>query len=80
PSSATVQRTSSSSIFNTITEKKSTENDPVSSQTPILSDGTFFGIGNPLLDITATVDPIVLREYKLKANDAIIALEEHEGL
>ena len=35
------------------------------------------GIGNPLLDISASVLPDVLTKYDLKANDAILADEKH---
>jgi len=34
-------------------------------------------MGNPLLDISAVVEPSFLEKYKLKANDAILATEEH---
>merc|ERR1712216_959134 len=39
-----------------------------------------FTIGNPLLDISATVKPELLEKYELKANDAILAEEKHMGL
>ncbi|CAF4026188.1 unnamed protein product [Rotaria magnacalcarata] len=45
-----------------------------------LSNGTFFAIGNPLLDINAIVDSEFLEKYKLEANDAILATSEHEEL
>lgn len=38
------------------------------------------GIGNPLLDISATVDEDFLKKYELKANDAILANEKHKNL
>ncbi|XP_043484470.1 adenosine kinase 2-like isoform X2 [Leptopilina heterotoma] len=38
------------------------------------------GIGNPLLDISATVDEDFLKKYKLKANDAILAEDFHKPL
>lgn len=38
------------------------------------------GIGNPLLDISATVDEDFLRKYELKPNDAILADEKHKPL
>jgi adenosine kinase len=34
-------------------------------------------MGNPLLDISAVVDASLLEKYNLKANDAILATEEH---
>ncbi|CAF3505902.1 unnamed protein product [Rotaria socialis] len=46
----------------------------------VLSNGTFFAIGNPLLDINAIVDLEFLEKYKLEANDAILATPEHEEL
>ena len=38
------------------------------------------GIGNPLLDISASVDDDFLKKYDLKANDAILAEEKHKPL
>lgn len=35
------------------------------------------GIGNPLLDISASVDEAYLERYDMKANDAILADEKH---
>ncbi|KAI8921212.1 Ribokinase-like protein [Powellomyces hirtus] len=40
----------------------------------------FLGIGNPLLDISARVDPSFLTKYNLKSNDAILAADEHKPL
>ena len=34
------------------------------------------GMGNPLLDISATVDTALLEKYSLKANDAILYEKE----
>jgi len=45
-----------------------------------LQEGTLFGMGNPLLDISAVVDADFLEKYKLKANNAILATEEHVPL
>ena len=39
-----------------------------------------FGIENPLLDISAVVKPELLEKYGLKANDAILAADEHKNL
>ncbi|KAJ2848952.1 adenosine kinase [Coemansia brasiliensis] len=39
--------------------------------------GALVGFCNPLLDISAVVDEGLLAEYKLKADDAIMASEEH---
>ncbi|CAF0875782.1 unnamed protein product [Rotaria sordida] len=51
-----------------------------SSDNKKLSDGTIFGIGNPLLDIIAEVPVSFLESYNLKSNDAILAGEPHKGL
>jgi len=51
-----------------------------SSDNKKLSDGVIFGIGNPLLDIIAEVPVSFLEGYHLKANDAILATDEHKGL
>lgn len=45
-----------------------------------LPPGTIFGIGNPLLDISAEVSLSFLEGYHLKANDAILAGEQHKDL
>ncbi|KAJ2711895.1 adenosine kinase [Coemansia spiralis] len=42
--------------------------------------GALVGFCNPLLDISAVVDDELLAEYKLKANDAIMASPEHAPL
>ncbi|PBC25238.1 Adenosine kinase [Apis cerana cerana] len=38
------------------------------------------GMGNPLLDISATVDSNFLKKYDLNANDAILAEEKHKPM
>jgi len=42
----------------------------------LLNEGVLLGMGNPLLDISATVKPEMLEKYKLKANDAILTEDE----
>lgn len=42
-----------------------------------LRNGLLLGLGNPLLDISATVDKDFLAKYNLKENDAILAGEKH---
>ncbi|KAJ2795275.1 adenosine kinase, partial [Coemansia helicoidea] len=42
--------------------------------------GALVGFCNPLLDISAVVGDDLLAEYKLKANDAILASPEHAPL
>lgn len=37
-------------------------------------------MGNPLLDISATVDHEFLKKYDLRSNDAILAEEKHKPL
>ncbi|CAG2168752.1 unnamed protein product, partial [Oppiella nova] len=39
-----------------------------------------FGLGNPLLDITATVDDDFLNKYSLPKNSAILAEPQHEAM
>uniref|UniRef100_A0A8C0D8S5 Adenosine kinase n=1 Tax=Balaenoptera musculus TaxID=9771 RepID=A0A8C0D8S5_BALMU len=45
-----------------------------------LSENILFGLGNPLLDITAVVDKDFLDKYSLKLNDQILAEEKHKEL
>ncbi len=42
-----------------------------------ITEGVILGMGNPLLDITATVTTDMLEEYGLEANNAILAEEKH---
>ncbi|CAD7081365.1 unnamed protein product [Hermetia illucens] len=42
--------------------------------------GTLLGMGNPLLDISATVDNDFLERYGMKPDDAILAEEKHKPL
>lgn len=42
-----------------------------------LRDGMLFGMGNPLLDISANTEEDFLKKYDLKPNDAILAEEKH---
>ncbi|XP_046409299.1 adenosine kinase 2-like isoform X1 [Neodiprion fabricii] len=44
------------------------------------NEGLLLGMGNPLLDISATVDEDFLKKYELKANDAILAEKKHKTL
>jgi adenosine kinase len=43
-------------------------------------EGIIFGIGNPLLDISAVVPMSVIEKYELKTNNAILAEEKHMPL
>lgn len=45
-----------------------------------LRKGMLLGMGNPLLDISASVDNDFLQKYSLKPNDAILAGEKHISL
>lgn len=42
-----------------------------------VADGCLFGMGNPLLDLSADVPLSFLEKYNLKQNDAILAAEAH---
>merc|ERR1719498_1789033 len=44
------------------------------------AEGVLFCIGNPLLDISANVEPSMLEKYELKANDAILAEDKHQPI
>lgn len=46
----------------------------------IFSEGMLLGVGNPLLDVSATVDDELLQKYEMKANDAILATDKHKDL
>ncbi|XP_076381432.1 uncharacterized protein LOC117226012 isoform X3 [Megalopta genalis] len=43
-------------------------------------EGLLLGLGNPLLDISATVDNDFLKKYDLKSNNAILAEEKHKPM
>ncbi|XP_068614772.1 adenosine kinase-like isoform X3 [Brachionichthys hirsutus] len=45
-----------------------------------LSPNSLFGMGNPLLDISAVVDKEFLDKYSLKPNDQILAEDTHKAL
>ncbi|XP_014483891.1 PREDICTED: adenosine kinase 2 [Dinoponera quadriceps] len=45
-----------------------------------LREGLLLGMGNPLLDISATVDHEFLKKYDLKSNNAILAEDKHKPL
>ncbi|XP_006518503.1 adenosine kinase isoform X1 [Mus musculus] len=45
-----------------------------------LSENVLFGMGNPLLDISAVVDKDFLDKYSLKPNDQILAEDKHKEL
>jgi adenosine kinase len=45
-----------------------------------IKEGVLLGMGNPLLDITATVSEDVLEKYGLEPNNAILAEEKHMPL
>ncbi|XP_033964085.1 adenosine kinase-like isoform X2 [Pseudochaenichthys georgianus] len=47
---------------------------------PTPSENTLFGMGNPLLDISAVVDKDFLDKFGLKLNDQILAEEHHKAL
>ncbi|XP_065152815.1 adenosine kinase isoform X1 [Paramisgurnus dabryanus] len=45
-----------------------------------LSQNALFGMGNPLLDISAVVDKDFLDKYGLKSNDQILAEDKHKAM
>ncbi|KAJ8013505.1 hypothetical protein DPEC_G00030480 [Dallia pectoralis] len=45
-----------------------------------LRENALFGMGNPLLDISAVVDKDFLDKYGLKPNDQILAEEKHKAM
>ncbi|XP_054007860.1 uncharacterized protein LOC128891919 isoform X1 [Hylaeus anthracinus] len=45
-----------------------------------LREGLLLGMGNPLLDISATVGSDFLKKYGLNSNDAILAEEKHKPM
>ncbi|XP_078471138.1 adenosine kinase [Lampetra planeri] len=47
---------------------------------PVACENMLFGMGNPLLDISAIVDKDFLDKYGLKANDQILADEKHKEI
>ncbi|XP_031699239.1 adenosine kinase-like isoform X2 [Anarrhichthys ocellatus] len=47
---------------------------------PTPSENTLFGMGNPLLDISAVVDKDFLNKFGLKLNDQILAEDKHKAL
>ncbi|KAK1904968.1 Adenosine kinase [Dissostichus eleginoides] len=53
---------------------------PTNETTDKLSPNTLFGMGNPLLDISAVVDKDFLDKYTLKPNDQILATDKHKEL
>jgi adenosine kinase len=52
----------------------------VYSSTSAASPGVLFGMGNPLLDISADVPEAMLEKYGLKANDQILCGDEHKAV
>ncbi|TNN82410.1 Adenosine kinase [Liparis tanakae] len=46
---------------------------------PTPSENTLFGMGNPLLDISAVVDTDFLDKFGLKLNDQILAEDKHKA-
>ena len=42
----------------------------------LLPENVFLGMGNPLLDISATVETDLLTKHNLKSNDAILTEDE----
>ncbi|XP_071769341.1 adenosine kinase [Centroberyx gerrardi] len=62
-------------------EKEKEKTESPTKQTPAkLSPNSLFGMGNPLLDISAVVDKDFLDKYSLKPNDQILAEDKHKAL
>ncbi|KAL0964173.1 hypothetical protein UPYG_G00320200 [Umbra pygmaea] len=62
-------------------EKKSPEKKTPEKKSPArLRPNSLFGMGNPLLDISAVVDKDFLDKYGLKPNDQILAEDNHKAL
>uniref|UniRef100_A0A6Q2YK47 Adenosine kinase n=1 Tax=Esox lucius TaxID=8010 RepID=A0A6Q2YK47_ESOLU len=62
-------------------EKKTPEKKSPGKKTSIkLGPNSLFGMGNPLLDISAVVDKDFLEKYGLKPNDQILAEDKHKAL
>jgi hypothetical protein len=45
-----------------------------------VGEGILFGMGNPLLDISASADADFLAKYGLEANNAILAEDKHKPM
>lgn len=63
------------------TEESPTKKSPAPSPAAAkLRPNSLFGMGNPLLDISAVVDKDFLDKYGLKSNDQILAEDKHKAL
>ncbi|KAM9847937.1 adenosine kinase-like [Aulostomus maculatus] len=62
-----------------LSDEKKTES-PAKTSPAKLSPNSLFGMGNPLLDISAVVDKDFLDKYSLKANNQILAEDKHKAL
>ncbi|XP_056292254.1 adenosine kinase isoform X1 [Pseudoliparis swirei] len=63
-----------------LSKEKKTEESPTKKTPGELSPNSLFGMGNPLLDISAVVDKDFLDKYSLKTNDQILAEDKHKAL
>ncbi|XP_076142511.1 adenosine kinase isoform X1 [Alosa pseudoharengus] len=64
-------------------KEKEPEKEKESKPKPVgkkLSQNALFGMGNPLLDISAVVDKDFLEKYGLKPNDSILAEDKHKAM
>uniref|UniRef100_UPI003AAE3E78 adenosine kinase isoform X3 n=1 Tax=Centroberyx gerrardi TaxID=166262 RepID=UPI003AAE3E78 len=59
---------------------KLSEKEKEKEKTDCISPNSLFGMGNPLLDISAVVDKDFLDKYSLKPNDQILAEDKHKAL
>uniref|UniRef100_A0A3Q3KRL7 Adenosine kinase n=1 Tax=Monopterus albus TaxID=43700 RepID=A0A3Q3KRL7_MONAL len=60
--------------------KKMSDEEPAPSTGRKTTENTLFGMGNPLLDISAVVDKDFLDKFGLKSNDQILAEDKHKAL
>uniref|UniRef100_A0A8D3CDX8 adenosine kinase n=1 Tax=Scophthalmus maximus TaxID=52904 RepID=A0A8D3CDX8_SCOMX len=63
-----------------LSEEEEKTKSPSKETSAELSSNSLFGMGNPLLDISAVVDKDFLDKYALKPNDQILAEDKHKAL
>lgn len=73
-----VKFTQAFGFFYNVTQTRS--NDNVAILFSIFREGTLLGLGNPLLDISATVESEYLEKNELGADNAILAEDKHKHI
>ena len=63
-----------------VTRLQTPKHPTMSSAKKTVPPGTLLGFGNPLLDISATVDQAFYKKYDLKPASACLAEAKHEGI